>query len=480
MGPCNNRSINHSTTFQNSIIPQALTVTNTTVNANTQFKVLGKFNPVDPINSILNDCLDDVEQSLEKMADKLHDAALDVIVQAGREVANIIVDLQVAYADSLQKTYDALDKTMRINIDRVRELVKDIVSENMPALEKLADRVADIVKFSPLSNYWLPLLDRISPQYFAVDGTNPTLVTLTFSGNFYYAATKGYETSFEFNGTKYTPVANTTNQLKFRIQVPPSDNSTLHKCSYVSGTLFVPWKNGYLWGTTTSQYKCLLGKLPASPGKITAYITKAASVITQQYASPEITVVRNKSHWETDPYSFKPAPGWHVKQATSSLIWQPGKEGDINDKFVSDSNDTVTYEVSRKEGHGKFHVYFTAEQKVSEETRIDVKDDLRWGSDWLIETGPTEKIDKIVFDVFTGVSVIYQPETDEHSPYIALRRFEDGRIRVRAKNPNEINDPDSTFNLIKNEAFKNLFRRTGNIKLLDDNNNNQKNSKQER
>jgi hypothetical protein len=439
-----------------------------------EYKDFAKFNPLDPIGSILDECLKDVRETL----DKVGDVAKGIIAEAGLEITNIIAGLKVAYDDSLQKTYDAVDKTMRINIDRVRELVKDIVDQNMPALEKLADRIADIVKFSPLSNWWLPLLDRVEPQFCAVS-KDPTLVTFKFTGNFAYADRPDYPVKFNFNGQDYAPTANTTKELKFKVQVPGNDDTTLHKCSYLGGTLSVMWKSGYFFGTTTSAYNCLLAELPGSPGTITSYITKAATIVTTPYISQELEVVRNRDHWTTHEFQFTPAPGWLVQRGTSYFVWSNHRD-QIGYEFISDTNNTVTYHVSVKDGWGKFKVGFSAYKDVPSTNRQDVKTDLRWGSDYIIKTEPTERITQIVLDTFNGDTVIYQPATDEHSsPFIALKEFEDGTIRVRAKHPEEINP---NFD-VKNTAPKNIFKKLNekvtfargtdkDNKLQDDNNNN--------
>ena len=248
------------------------------------------FNPLDPIGSILDSALNDVEKSIDKLANQVRDIANNAILSAAEQARSLIVSLQVAYADSLQKTYETADKILRQNIDRVGNLVKDIINENSEALLKVADRIEEIVKLSPLSNWWLPLLSRMSPEFVAVelapDNTPPviTSVLLKFFGNFAYADRPGCAPTFVLNGRPYTPVANTTKELTFDVGISSDDlKLSANRCTFIKGQLEVQWKDGY-FSWTKSTYNSLIGTLP-SPGKISVVFTKAVKHETQTFTS---------------------------------------------------------------------------------------------------------------------------------------------------------------------------------------------------
>ena len=405
-----------------------------------------KFNPLDPIGSILDGALSDVEKSLEAATGKIHDAAADLIRQAGDQAFKVIADLKGAYADSLELTYQKADKLMQENIERVADLAKGIVSGTQEAISKVASQVEDIVRLSPLSKGWVPFLTDTTPHFFAVDAADKqasiTNVLITFKGNFPCADRSDCVPIFTMGGTEYRPVSNTTKELQFRLSVSSdSPKLSMRNYSYLSGSLKETWKSGYLpWSWTTSEYRVLLGMLPATPGKIQVVYTKTAQTITQPFSSNEVQIVRDKDHWSSGSFSASAHAGWHVVPGTAKPYWVDGPHGQCNaDIKIDPSNpDLVVCNYNRKDGSGRVKIVFNESQVHPKETRLESHDDLRWGSTFIARPGDGEDITQINFDAFNGSRTEFQPRTDESNPFITLRKT-DGTIQIAARNAAAIN-----------------------------------------
>lgn len=425
------------------------TITSTTALGAT---ALTSFNPLDPVGSILDGALNDVENAMTNVTNKVHDAALDVILKAADRVAGLITSLKVAYAESLEKTYNDADKLLRENIDRVNDLVKDIINENEKALEAVADRVETIVKLSPLSNWYLPLLNEVSPPFIAVDGNatdgpfSTTSALVIFKGNFAFADRAGYTPTLKIADRTYTPDGNATKELKFIIQINSNDPKLdMNRFSYFRGILSVTWKSSWLqWWPTTSQYTTLHGLLPATVGKISVVYTKAESMVVQTYKSAIVNVARSKNHWKTDTIVASPHDGWHVVRGTSSLHWLT-RRGQTGDQFVSDDHDQVIWNYSRKDGDGSVQLYFDESQTIPASQRTEEKNDLRWGNSWMATPRSDEKITRIVLEAFNGDLFAFHPITDHSNPFVELREFE-GVIQIKAKKASELNQGTIGFN----------------------------------
>jgi hypothetical protein len=408
-------------------------------------RVTLSFNPLDPIGSILDNIRKKVEKTVEDVTNTVHDASVDIIVKAGEQALNIIASLKAAYADSLELTYQKVDKLMRENIDRLDDLATDVINKNEEALEKIADRIEDIVKFSPLSNWWLPLLSNVSPNFFAVDASNSdgsstiTMISIVFTGNFAYADRPGCTPTFKLGDQVYQPTANTTKKLTFHVDISSNNPQIhMHRYAFLKGCLSVIWKSGYLpWSWTTSEYNTMHGMLPGSPGKITIVYTKAESIIKQTVRSNVVNVIPNKKHWQTNQLVLGPDKGWHVIRGSSALHWLE-RHGQTGDKFISDDHEQVIYEYSNKDGSGKVQVVFDESQTIPVQQRREEKTDLRWGSSWIPTPNAGEKITSIMLEAFNGDVFQFQPRTDRTNRFIELREF-DGSIQIQAKRAGDLN-----------------------------------------
>lgn len=416
----------------------------------TKIETALSFNPLNPIGSILDSAMNDVEKTLNNAVNKAHDAANDILMKAGEQAMSVISSLKGAYIDSLEVTYDKADQLLRENIDRVTDLVNTLITGEQSALLKVADKVQDIIKLSPLSNWWLPLLSDTSPEFFAVD-VDPmdptkswiTKVMVTFTGNFAYADRAGCTPSFVLNDKEFAPVSNNSKELKFLVTVSSNDPKLdMHKYSYLSGTLKVMWNNGYVawpWAWKTSTYRTLLGVLPTTPGSIKVLYTTPASSIRKTVTLPDVQITRDKKHWNTRTCQTQADPGWHVVPGSASMRWIEGPFSQCNGGITSVDHDVICYKWNFKNGSGKFTIVFDEEQPVAAKLRTQTVDTLKWGNSFIAAPNDGEKITEIDFDAFNGNHTAFQPRTDATNPFIELREFQ-GAIQVKAKSASDLND----------------------------------------
>jgi hypothetical protein len=406
------------------------------------------FNPLDPIGSILDSAMDSIENKLDDAVNKAHDAASDLLTQAGEQAMRVIASLKGAYLDSLEATYEKADQLLRENIDRVTDLVNTILTGEQDALLKVADKIQDIVKLSALSNWWIPLLSNTSPEFTAVnadpmDPTKPwtTKVLITFTGNFAYSDRSDFTPSFVLDGKEFGPIMNNSKVLKFAVDISNMDPSiNVSKYSYLNGALNVMWldKDNPL-AKKTSVYRTLLGILPSSPGKIKIQYTTPPTVIKKTLTSGQTSITRDTDHWETHTFNLYPEAGWHLVPGSASIRWTDGPYSQCNAGIVSADNDMVHVTYSFKNGSGKFVVDYIEQQDVPAKTRTEERNDLRWGSSFIATPQAGESITQIDFDAFNGDHAEFQPRTDDSNPFIELREFQN-TIQIKAKNASDLND----------------------------------------
>lgn len=410
-------------------------------------------NPLNPIGMILDGALADIEKRLAASASAVHDAALDIVNQAGEQAFRVIASLKGAYSDSLELTYQKADALMQQSIDRAIDLTNTIMTGSRDAILKVADRVEDIIRLSPLSKWWLPLLSETTPRFFAVDAhlgdtaePQMTPVLITFRGNFAYADRPGCTPSFQLNGTPYKPSVNTMKMLQFLINVSSKDPKlALDTCSYLSGSLTVLWQSGYVpgpWSWTTSNYSVLLGMLPAAVGKIQVVYTKPASMTTRMFISPSVQITRTKDHWTEGTFSASSHAGWQVMPGTARLEWlDGGPHGEcVADLLTTPSNpNELRCKYSRKDGDGAVRIVFMEGQEIPKRTRLENHDDLRWGSSFIARPEEGEAISQINFLAFNGSRTEFLPQSDTSNPFIVLRKTEH-IIQVMARRAADISD----------------------------------------
>src|SRR5262249_35745079 len=151
-------------------------------------------------------------------------------------------------------------------------------------------------------------------------------VTLRFSGNFEFAATKGFQPNMRVNGTEYPASANTTQELRFDIPLAKLFTNVEHKYNAGAAELVVHWETTTFFGIFHHrhivQYKVIVGALPQSHGKPTLSHTVSEShSVTRRFRSQGYHQASTREAGNDDhknvPYSVTPDPGWHVVRNTS-------------------------------------------------------------------------------------------------------------------------------------------------------------------
>lgn len=347
------------------------------------------FNPLHNIGAILDGAMDDVEKVLNDVASKTAHAASTVITEAGEQAMRAIASLKGAYVDSLEVSYEKADSSLKRNIDQVNDLVAAIVSQDQAALVKVADQIQDIIKLSPLCNAWVPLLSSTTPSYAALDADPKDLtkalvtkVMVRFTGNFAYADQPGYRPSFVVGDKEYAPIANSSRQLKFMVDIS-SDNPKIHvrKFSYIRGSLSVIWNNGWLslpWSKKTSTYRILLGILPASPGIVKIIYAKPAWDLTKIENEKVRQMTHDKGRERADTIvnlrwgssvAAKPQAGEFIKGINftafngDTILFQP--QADQTNPFITLTELDDTIQVAAKKSSDLDHEVVSALTAVS-------------------------------------------------------------------------------------------------------------------
>lgn len=393
-----------------------------------------------PIGSILNDAMDDVEQAMQNAVNKAHDAVTDILTQTAQNAMLVISSLKGAYIDSLDVAYEKADQGLKENIDRVRDLVKTITTGEPSTLQKMAGKIQDsIIQLSPLNNSWVPLLKDINPQFFAVDSNSKNPVTVTFTGNFAVAEQSGCIPTFTLHDKEFTPVLTTSTTLKFLISVS-SDKLKLgvHKYSHLSGTLKMIWNNGrgmaWPWAWQTSTYRIPLRAL-TTPGRIKVTYTTPAT-IRKTITSPEVLITRTKKHGQQQ---IKSTEGWNIVPNSATICWNAGPYGHCKGEITKVDHDVISYKWKYNKGGGKFNIVFEEYRSVVPMIRTEVHDTLKWGSSFIAMPQDGESITEIDFDAFNGEHVTFKPHTDKTNPYIELHEFQ-GAIQIKAKSADTFNN----------------------------------------
>jgi hypothetical protein len=375
------------------------------------------------VGFFLGKLMDQLQQAIEAA----RNAGLSLEIEAGREVNIALANAQNAYADSLNKTIDNINQTMKGTLDQLQSMVNDVTNNTFGSLDAITARAQQIVNSLPFRPHE-PQLTRTGPR-FVVPSQQTYPVTLRFQGNFEFAAKKNYTPSFQVNGHTYVPSSNTTQELQFIVPVSelfaaPPDTG---KYSYVMGTLIVPWRR-LLVKREEDHYRLILGALPARIGKIRLiHTTSHVDHPTKHFESSQFyqssgSDGANDDHKDV-PYDVIPDTGWHVVRNTSSFN-DKGSEGDWGRTFVSDGGDHVTYRVTTihhsigTAGRVHFTISFneTQDVTVSDQNSEDVT--LNWGDSrsFSYPAGTW----KVVFDAFDGTHAEFSG-ADLSNPFLKLR-----------------------------------------------------------
>jgi hypothetical protein len=238
------------------------------------------------VGLILDHCFNRAEGLIDQAGNRADLLAL----KAGIELRKTIEHARIAYSDSLDKTMDRVDDSVRDAITHIADVANQVQMNNERLARTLARDAQMLFNTLPLSNS-CPQLISFSPRYVVV--TDPARrIRFHCLGNFVNAASAEYPHTLQFNNSIAELVDNTTTRLTFRIAVrdlfDPRALAASNTYSYSTGHLRASWPGpapaltigGILNGlyrtvagtraeAPIALFKMTVGALPPSPGVIT-------------------------------------------------------------------------------------------------------------------------------------------------------------------------------------------------------------------
>ncbi len=409
--------------------------------------------PLPIIGSILDGLMDRVNNSIQQVINSATSGVLSMEVEAGRQVANAIQNAKEAYADSLDKTTQDVNKLVTDTLGKLTNMVLLVETDVKSQLAQVAADAQQLVLSLPFSKQ-NPQLTSIAPQYVVISTQNDT-VLVKFSGVFPWSADSRYPTTFTLNGQACPIFQNTTQVLMYRAPVGAFTNTSIDKCAYVMGNLQVKWSNGWMWPferTNTAQYNTGLAVLPLSPGKITAYymsggfnrVPKDFQTVCTRSAE---NYPRPPTGWLKIPVTVPPELGWHIDTSvTPTLALDPAghiNHGNHTEQIISYDENSIQIEVGlQNNGVGQYvgvSQFFVNFREYQDQPLSNIRSEpvvLRWGDSIMLQPRVGETVWKVNFVCFDGTSNDFGP-ADIGNKYLQLIN-ENNTIRLVALVPDQI------------------------------------------
>lgn len=405
------------------------------------------------MGNFLNDLFDRTQQLIQQF----ENAGKSLAIEGGIQLRQTIEAARAAYVDSLNLTMDRVDQTTRNTFDQMRQLVQQAEQGQINAIQTLSSRAQQIANTLPGSNTH-PQLISTTPRCTHAQGQD---IVIRCFGNFVHAATNGCEATLSFQGREFTPRANSTQSLEFRVPsdviFPTSALSQATRIIYKDGTLKLPYPGGLLSSRGVATFNVTIGTLPLTPGRIRLEWKEkgAPQKITQTFVSNLFEVCSRECCGNNDSeklFSQIPHEGWKVEIGSSSFeIVEKGGQCE-NPKFEKDDAQLVVYRAktikaeskgllpnigsilppgtiinvvnnsnlfpSKESGWLKFYILFT--EWKSEETENARGEDivLPWNSSRAFNH-PIGKW-RVIFDSFSGEHNEFIGPDTTSSPYIKI------------------------------------------------------------
>lgn len=399
------------------------------------------------LGSLLDDLQKRIDGSIKSAINSAENAALSVEIEAGRQVNIAIENAKLAYQDSLEKTMDRVDATIRQSMEALTSMVQDIQDKNDKTIHEIEANANNWIMALPLAG-WQPLLSKAKPHYVVITEAARNS-KLHFQGLFKYAGDPKYKPTFVLDGQEYSPINTTNQQLDFDV---PLNIGEMNKRSYAVGKLKVPYETGWILSNIkVSEYNLWLGALPFSPGKITAYYTSIKiDQVVKPVVSPTIHARPSDSdypaNWVTKTFTVYPDRGWYVIPSTvKQPIIHKGAHGSWSKPtFKSiDPNQIVTQiGLSAKDGKHTgivdYHIEFDEVQDIQVKNTRSENVDLQWRGSYVLKLEPGEELSYIAFDAFDGIHYEFAG-ADTSNPYLKVH-FINGKYQLVAEIPDEILD----------------------------------------
>jgi hypothetical protein len=217
--------------------------------------------------------LDKVNHTIEDAIQTGESSALDVELEAGREISLAIEGAKNAFEKELKETTDKISLTAKKALDQLSTIVDKFEKGNAEAIADIRTSTQQVVNSLPFTSKQ-PQVTAITPKALLPGSTEQAV--MRFTGNFFYAANKGFTPVLTLSDRVCTLTSSTTQQLEFAVDADLIKNDQTDKFARLSGNLQVFWDNGWVFSNKAEcSYQIGVNILPASPGKITVEYTSS-------------------------------------------------------------------------------------------------------------------------------------------------------------------------------------------------------------
>jgi hypothetical protein len=333
--------------------------------------------------------LNQLATKLGGLIEKARNAGEVLAVSAGNQVGLAIEWAKVAYAQSLDLTFDQIKDAKKQLLDDLSTEIGYIEHHALAELKAIADQGSIALNTLPLSNHF-PQLGRVLPAYVARSTSRE--VALDLFGNFFDAGRSGYSPTLQVAGRSYAPAGSGTLHLLFRVprDAFPHDEGQLH---YVDGQLTVPYAKHVLFVPVKEKatFQVSFVSLPKHAGKF-RFFTSRTEMRTKTQSNRGPTHIQESSDDDIpDPIGSgyvwidSPTPDWFV-DPTSVKLNVESAEGDW--KNFGNRSNTAGAAWSIATVHhgfgtsGKVHFFLSWAEHRSDIIQIPAEEDadLEWGS----------------------------------------------------------------------------------------------------
>ena len=128
----------------------------------------------------------------EKYIDRVKGAGLELEIEAGVQIRKAIQNAQVAYTESLDHTYEKVDRLTKSRLEKLELLLSQAETRIGQLVEKTIIGAQQVANSFPGGNT-RPQLRNSSPLF--VIRTDDRVIVFTFDGNFCSCGRKKFHTS---------------------------------------------------------------------------------------------------------------------------------------------------------------------------------------------------------------------------------------------------------------------------------------------
>lgn len=410
-------------------------------------------NPV--VEFFLGGLFDKVKDTMNDIIDHAEAAAIQVEMQAGKEIASAIENAKNAYQAELLLTVDKVSEACKERLNQLDTMVQVFEKQAVDEVQDLMKQVQQFINTLPFTKTQ-PQLTSVDHN-FAVEGD--TNLSITFTGNFPSSADPAYPPTLTFDNTELELVNSGTQSLTFGGSFdqifPPTDGESTSVYSWKVGKLNVPfdntsnlpWYDKLPWKTYVANYtyNVLQTALPLSPGKITAVYTQQINIPeNKHFVSGQIVADGTKEHVAITIGKIPAEPSYQIVVGSQTLVID-AETGETKSRNATISEATVSevgYSAAALWGSSiRFHIEFDETKNTPATKPNEVTVNIKFGESaaLAVESPEQGRLTNITFDSFDGKHNEFGTGTDLSNRYIQILNQGDNVI-VKATPPSSISE----------------------------------------